>query len=146
MNNNNRIFAALRVRRFVVGLLLMPLLVLNLVVSGIASSHAAEARALDDFLTQSRCSSDSALMAPAKAPIQPAKERSCPSCTTACATGCCVEPAFWDAKMAVGAPLLMAGLDIGDRQSAQRANPLLFRPAARAHAPPRIRPYQSIAA
>jgi hypothetical protein len=146
MTNGNRIFAALRVQRFVVGLLLVPLLVLNLVVSSIASSHAAEARALDDFLTQSRCLSESEPMAPAKAPAHPAKERPCPSCTTACATGCCAGQALSDAKMAIGAPLMMAGLDMGDRQSAQQANPRLFRPAARAHAPPYIRHYQSIAA
>jgi hypothetical protein len=146
MNNSNRIFAALRVRRFAVGLLLVPLLVLNLVVSSIVSSHEAEARALDDFLTQSRCLDASDAMAPAKAPIHPAKERPCPSCTTACATGCCAGPALWGAKIAVGTPALVVGLDTGHRQGAQQANPLLFRPAARAHAPPRVRHYQSIAA
>ncbi|MBI2253606.1 MAG: hypothetical protein HYU58_03195 [Proteobacteria bacterium] len=146
MSHANRIFAALRVQRLTVGLLLVPLLVLNLIVSGIASSREAEARALDDVLTQSRCLTESDMAAPSKAPAQPGKERPCPSCATACATGCCAGPDLWGARMTVEPRAFAAGLDTAHCPSAQQANPLIFRPAARAHAPPRARHYQSIAA
>lgn len=141
------IFAAFRRRRLAIGMLLVPLFVLNLVAATLGTSHAARASTFDDIVARSRCLTGSDSMLPEKAsekaPAKPGHHQPCPACATACITGCCAGPALMGANISLTAPQLTAGIDATTVPGRSLVVSAQFRSSLRAQAPPRRQASQS---
>ncbi|MDY0873203.1 hypothetical protein [Dongia rigui] len=136
MIGTERILAALRLRRLAIGMLLVPLLVLNLVAASLGTSHMARASAFDDVVARSRCLTGTDAMLPGKAPVKSEKHQPCPACATACTTGCCAGPALLGAGMSASERRLAASLNATHMPITYLAVPLQFRSSLHAQAPP----------
>ena len=147
MIGTEHILAALRLRRLAIGMLLVPLLVLNLVAAILVASHAARASAFDDIIARSRCLTSSEAMPPEttleKAPVKPGHHQPCPACATTCITGCCAGPALTGNTISLATPQLAAGLYATTAPGRCLVVPAQFRSSLRAQAPPRCQASQS---
>lgn len=137
------ILAILRLRRLSIGMLLVPMLVLNLLATSLGTGHVARATTFDDVVARSRCLTGSETMLPDKAPAKPGKHQPCPACATACTTGCCAGPALVDGNVSVNAPPRAASLDAAWIPSPYLIVLAQFRFSQPAQAPPRRQASQS---
>lgn len=138
-----RIFAALRLRRLLIAMLLAPLFVLNLVAADPGINHRAQASTFDDIVAQARCLTGPAPVVPGDVPAKSNKQLPCPACAAACATGCCAGSALPGSAIEVGARRQSASLDTGLQRQGQWVVPAQFQSSRRAQAPPHPQASQS---